>query len=1225
MSDSNIIYLGTKLTATLGTGTKRNPFKYFSRGKEASVMTHIEKLKNKFQEFFVLISKGIIINDSITQNLSKEKYKIYIIGQYNSKEDNFNNAEEIKSYIKNKPLPYKMDQFNKNLKKFKKRISEDVNVETEFIGNLATSFNKQISLSGNITFVNINFKRDLIINLKNDNKYIKFINCYFNRLNSGLNLNGSFELNNTDKCLIYNCFFKNCSHAMNKGAINLNNVNQVNIYNCLFSECGNGIIGNANIDSSLDQNGVHIKNCKIYHSDFNGIVLKFPRTNSGYQNKIVNVDCSYSGGNGFKVWGGTFENCKAVWNKFMGFICIECKYLYKCYSNNNETGILVTMTNNNKFSKDNNYTYYSETELVREYSDIMANDKKVILKKQFNINFFNCSVKGNLRGSGIVFKLPYSFSIIANSEITGNQGDIITLYNPAKHKNDYYFNGGGIKGYKDNSLLIIHSTIAGNLGYGIFIMDDIRKIKLQYEYDSSIEESDLSKVIDSEEDKIFGQSTILTSYYNIDSCNKISGTNSCDIEYSNDKYIVKSSKSIGDVVDIDDNKSQCQASSICSIGNYSNSNITHIGHLYLINSIIVSNAGGQIIRYFKFNKNSYRYKNINSVISGYKSDIKVSLPENVCSWNPYKGIFYKQEIDTFTNEPINRIYPLHNLVKTFMSIDKTDGVSVFFKDKDSSIFKGLPLGSDIINARDDIDVRYNLKEDENYDTLTEGSNKPLKGIKLFVNNKFDAGYGDSGLFPQNSKILNLIGEETNETLYSLFFKGNTFFPIVESNICESSNDCPDKNNKCINKKCYDYGDNNYLGNFDFTNNKKLEDTNNYFKNNYTDTILEYVMNNLFKNILKYDFDSNIRDFNKEPYVGCFEKIDNYCEYSWNRTGRKYNFKDNKFDSKIHCCINSNIDGCTPVSGDTALLDRGLVVDLESTSKKTDEQVELEEKCKKYQSIFNTKNIITPNINIETQELNCKLPNFDMYEFKGPIYENKFRCGKNCQVNWNKTFNIDLDHESSLDFTGGKNLYIRTGEIKKLSSNWKEIFPNLTADQAKTLYPNECPTTAEFVYDDNCPIDTSNDNINNWYKNEENKKYLPLIPDGCPEYGGKKCPPNLIQVSYNEDVEMDQGAFDISNMVDDILSDSGKVTSLLNKIDTDLIDSKIDLDNDPKLLKYKCERAGLIDPILNSTTLNSAVSKKFNTEPTVKSRKPYVLVIVIIILIIATVVGVLFLF
>ena len=56
---------------------------------------------------------------------------------------------------------------------------------------------------------------------------------------------------------------------------------------------------------------------------------------------------------------------------------------------------------------------------------------------------------------------------------------------------------------------------------------------------------------------------------------------------------------------------------------------------------------------------------------------------------------------------------------------------------------------------------------------------------------------------------------------------------------------------------------------------------------------------------------------------------------------------------------------------------------------------------------------------------------------------------------------------------------RTGEIKKLSSNWKEIFPNLTADQAKTLYPNECPTTAEFVYDDNCPIDTSNDNINNW--------------------------------------------------------------------------------------------------------------------------------------------------
>jgi gliding motility-associated-like protein len=63
-------------------------------------------------------------------------------------------------------------------------------------------------------------------------------------------------------------------------------------------DCANGIIGNSIRNSTSSQNGVHIKNCRIYNSKFNGVVIKFPTTSSGISlNKIINVDCSYSGTN----------------------------------------------------------------------------------------------------------------------------------------------------------------------------------------------------------------------------------------------------------------------------------------------------------------------------------------------------------------------------------------------------------------------------------------------------------------------------------------------------------------------------------------------------------------------------------------------------------------------------------------------------------------------------------------------------------------------------------------------------------------------------------------------------------------------------------------------------------------------------------------------------------------------------------------------------------------
>ena len=69
--------------------------------------------------------------------------------------------------------------------------------------------------------------------------------------------------------------------------------------------------------------------------------------------------------------------------EFIGFICIECKYLYKCYSNNNETGILVTMTNTSKFSKENNI--WLTPVLINNKLVTVGGNKRLIIFNPYNI------------------------------------------------------------------------------------------------------------------------------------------------------------------------------------------------------------------------------------------------------------------------------------------------------------------------------------------------------------------------------------------------------------------------------------------------------------------------------------------------------------------------------------------------------------------------------------------------------------------------------------------------------------------------------------------------------------------------------------------------------------------------------------------------------------------------------------------------------------------------
>ena len=1167
---TEISYVWPLTPRHISDGKKNTPYKNLNHDNGAFNITNIKQknVEHSITKFYILISKesDFISNELFDFINPYPDIDIYIIGQDSSFEDNTTNVNNanIDNYIKNKLSPFENDNLVSTIGQFKMNIdNNDNDIRSEFTAaKERTAFQKEITVSGNIHFMNLTFFDKVKINLNNMNGgNIIFSNCYFQ--GTGIEIQQDTVLN---KAVIYNCAFNECANLNISnpnlwGAINLYNVQNVNIYNCYINGSTNGIIGNSIKPSGISGNneGLKIKNCKIYYSTYNGLVINFILDNMAL-NKIINVDCSYSSlGNGFKIKGAILENCKSRWNRFAGFICIDCKYLLNCYSLNNETGIMVSRSN--YFTRDKDFTFDSILDLNRDFSDTG-------IQKKININFFNCSIKGNLRGGGISFNITNSYSIIANCEISGNQGEIITLYNPSKYKNDYYFAGGGIKGFKDNSLFIIHSTIFGNLGYGIFIMDDIKWVKSNYNLNETLDNKDIDSVGElseiSSEDKDFK----LSKDFQIHKCEKTTSCTDCST-CSNlpNKYTVTSNWK--------DNTQQitnCNSSQICNSGvdNGGNpkSNISYIGHLYLVNSIIMGNSGGQIMRYLNFSSNTYRYSTFNTVIGNYKDDIEFSVPLNICSWNPYKNIYYTKEIDTLDNN-INRIYPLHNIVKTYNSIESSNGFSVFYKKK---IFKAFELPANITNARDDIDVRLNLFDNDTYDSITDSvGNTPLKGIKLFNDNKFNF----------SISIVDLLGVDNNDTFEDLFLNNNTYFPQL---ICDKEADCPHL--KCINvmknDRCYDMDSNYKLGEYDILDKTNIKESERLFQNKNTGEAINY-----FKEFLKKDFDGNPRptllSSTEYPYVGCFEKPSNvYCNYYWNSVGSDFNKNTKKFNTNINCCEGGR---CSSVVNSSALLNKGLILNL---NRQTETDNIMKKKCMKFQSQLNTKATIELNDDLEEEEsdIKCTLPNLSMYDYKGTHYENKFRCGKDCKVSWYTSQPVKIETESDVSFgLDQKNIYFKIGKIKKLEPGWENSDKfklkngnRLKEEEVMSLYPNECMASAEHEYseDDYCFNDS--DNVSNWLKDDDKKKYLPLIPHGCPSFGGKKCPKNLFKISNNPDLETESdNIFDINNTIDTIFDtqDIKNATVEIDKVIKNSLSDTSKLQESDDYIKLTCEDGGYL--------------------------------------------------
>jgi hypothetical protein len=1173
-------------------------------------------------------------------NISDSPRRLYIIGMCNR---NYNNSDEIINELTtNRIAPFIKSEFLTKIQQYK--INNDFSQGISNFNNTRknTFVDATVKLRGNITLVNLTFNsNESEIVLQNRNKTPMIYKCYFGTAlrisehGSTYTLEGDcsdagditsgYSINESDRAIINLCMFNNIyttsSDDMTRKCALEINCSACDVYDNVFLNNDIGIIVNAYQDTTFDTNahsgkaGVNIKNCKIFNSKYDGLIANFPGENN-YVNKIINVDCSYTKeGNGFKVKNCNLIKCKASWNKYYGFILLGNKYLYRCHALNNQTGMLVASTTNCLFRKPY-FKFLNHTEVNREYVDDNILSRKT--------NFFNCSVKGSLGGSGIVFSIYSSYSIIANCEISGNQGSLESFYDVVNYIREYYFTGGGIKGFRDNNLCLINTSIVGNLGYGICIIDDIKRILNRTR--------DTRTFYDYKRNEINSENYY--SYYIVNSCNQTSDgnyninsyeyngspdsliTGIYDEDYSYDTFIIDSDR----------------ANEHCK--NFSNTldAEAHVGHLILINSIISTNRGGQIIKLFDFAKTfPNRYINFNSLIDNYKSDKFFTLPKNICAWNPYKGNY---EIGDGED---NKKFGLYDMVTIFNSVPASEGNYLMYRS--NGIFKAFKFPDDVDNARDDLDLRikFNINKDNLVYNNSEGDVvKVLEGASLFESNgTLKSSYLNDMNNKLNKKLNNQILNEEDYNFLKLFFNNLVSYLPNINHYFGDSDEIRDSNFINVNNKYFDWKNDS----LELILNDTYEETHKQFLDitkfqNYNS--LNGIQQTL-KEILNLDFDNLSRDL-ENPYIGCFEKH-NYCGYNFNNTGREFDYDNNRFTSEIDCCSNSGGSNCTVPVGIGNNYPPGLLKSLVVNYTEQDvsfELQELESTCQSLQDNLLLKEVVGPVPDLsglEVSEDSCIFPNFEMYDFNGIFFESRFICGNDCKFFW-YPWNKLLENQQSTTLLSAANnldLHYRTGKLKKISEEETNnleskygVLSNKIID-AENLYPNICPSSGEFEYDPTneelyCRRGDTPRGVQRWFNDKKDNNELPLIPDGCPEFGGKKCPVSNVQFVLLESEEDPDNLvindhYSISNNIDDIISsDTFSIESVVNEISGS---NEIDPSN-PIYVEAQCRQNGYLstpDAIENLQKNIRTYNYNPDNEQPINITKLIVIIIIMVIFII----------
>jgi hypothetical protein len=1139
--------------------------------------------------------------------------RLFIIGGINSSQ-NFDTGDNIKNNLKNLISPFIKSRFNSRIQQY--QLNDDFYQNNNFISTVVST---RVLITGNITLVNLTFSQDVLISVQNNNCSPEIYKCYFEKQLTIINntridgLNHSIPTanpsdcsqfiseNNSDRPKINLCKFElNVQDESRTSALKAY-CSKCDIFDNLFINNPIGMEIYGQLDTSyyndnLNQTGINIKNCKILNSKYEGLIATFPGT-LNWINKIINVECSYSKeGNGFKVRNCNLIKCRAVWNKYVGFLLLGNKYLYKCYAINNQTGILVATTTDCLFIPPY-FKYHNHTQTSRSNNTIKT-------------NFYNCAVRGSLGGSGIVFSTYNSYSLIVNCEISGNQGSLESFYDIVTYRRNYYFTGGGIKGFKNNTLCIINSSIVGNLGYGICIIDDLQKILAS--------NNNLDQTYDYL-DSTSPQGQEYNSYYIVASCERNQNNlfNVKSFEYTGSGNYYENVR-LGQTANNEYRQFTIESRSATDSAHIhcSNNDIdtSKIGHIIILNSIISTNRGGQIVKLFDFYRNfPNRYFNLNSIIDSYKSDKFFTLPKNVCAWNPYKGTY---EISTNDQGTETTSIGLYNMVEIYNPIPPTEGNNLIYNG--DGIFRAFKMHNEIDNARDDLDLRLKTNTITFTNSIGVQTNL-LQGEPLFnssdnlfqvdvinnINNILKKKLDNSDLDQNNYNFLKLFLDNSGSYIPSIMHYKN--MGGEENSIAQYR----DSNFIYVNNKYYDIKNDIY----DYDN----------YTNNYNQFLERYQIKDgevnivnlqkFLKDILKFDFDDLPRqvDTNSQN-IGCFQKpsTGNYCNYSFNTTGRVFNSISRQFTNSINCCPNQDNDNCsTTVSyGITEYpsgLEKSLIVDF--TDIELDlEQEEMVNMCQRFQNNLNTRvntSILDLAEDLQISEDSCKIPNFDMYDFNGYYFKTRFICGKDCEFEWSQDWVRVIEQEETNTnrlIDQNYNIYYRSGNLIKIDEiNRRNMrsqfgFTNNDLRNVKKLYPNECPSTAEFDYDEsnsqlyceNSEISIS-DNINSWYENNKINNKLPLIPDGCPSFGGKKCPASNVQfasVSSESDLDLiSDTSFSIQNVVDDLISNSNDVSidSIINDIDNN---QEIDPSN-PAYLQNQCMTSGYLQP---NNTVNNLVQR-----------------------------------
>jgi hypothetical protein len=1241
----------------------------------SDVFNYIQTNIGNSDNWFILVRPRVTIREDIDftnpsntyNNLFNGNKKLYIIGMSSQE---YSDENEILSDIPRRYGPFIKSRFLASIQQ--NQVYTNYNDRKNFFEQNASVFDclHPIKLNSNVTIINFEVRCELhvIINTYSSNelKTILYKCLFLDRVKvyeHGMSLlgseddifnpSGSFTITNSNRVIVNLCMFYNI-HSGSQSSARTNEcdfnyrltdrtaaleirASKADIYDNVFLSNEIGIIAICLQDTTLNNSDTNnttsicIKNCKIFNSIYEGLIATFPG-NSSYVNKIINVDCSYTReGNGFKVRNCNLVKCKALWNKYYGFILLGNKYLYKCHALNNQTGFLIASTTAELFRLPY-FKFNNHTSSVREYDT--SNNNSI---KHRITNFYNCSVRGSLGGSGIVFSVYSSFSLFVNCEISGNQGSLESFYDITNYTTEYYFTGGGIKGFKDNNLCFMNCSIVGNLGYGICIIDDLKRIL----------STTTRTFLDYDGQEITTGSDEFTSEFIVASCD---GNDVKSFEHSNpDIYRDVSRGRTGDStwrsITIDSNSAETH----CDI--YT-TNIkeasSYVGHIILINTIVSTNRGGQIVKLFDF-KNTFpnRFLEINSLIDNYKSDKFFTFPKNVCAWNPYKGIF--ETGDGVNNQRVS----LFDIITVYNPIPQTLGNELIYRGGSTGVFKAFQRPDDVDNARDDLDLRFNSFVDKDSSTYTYSDSTGDKKILEGKNNLFDGDEINDTILAQINNNLDKSVDNTvisGYTFNDLFFNNNkTYLPDIShyKNIGyarESLGNFRDDNFIEVSNKFFERETDvmelilDDIVKFNNTHKQFLELRQN-IQRGTTDIFGFYL-----KQLLSYDFDELPRDLDSSNgyYIGCFEKH-NYCNYQYNNTGRIFDKNRSQFTNRVNCCNDQSQPYCT--SNNTPIgigqnypsgLERSLIVDY-TTQEVSFEQEEMNSLCQQYQDNLNTRTRtdILPDLSSpEVAEDSCIIPNFEMYDFNGTYFESRFICGNNCNFSWNTWEQLIESGVDTLTL-GNTNfeVHFRTGNLVKLNEETRNSLRNfgVSSNQdllnAEKLYPNICPASGEFEFDETneelfCNRESIDSNVQRWFCDKRNSNQLPLVPDGCPSFGGKKCPVSNIQfamVTEGEDPAsvVTEDSFEIENVVDDLLN-SGSIS--VDSVVSD-IDSSREIDpSDPNYIQSQCLNQGYFEPSRGLSGLIEEIKKArtFENEPEKIPWQQIIMLIIFIIILIGAV-------